>query len=1313
MRSGRSGRFGRRLLQAGGVALLVAVGTLTGLLATPAGARWVLSQLVGPALAPATLTVEGLSGNLWQGVHAKRLRYQSSAFEGDVEGFEARWALSTLRRGELDIALLGAERVALRVATTQDPSSESFGALPAIVLPSPPLPVTLSKLAIATLTLDSGAKQHRLSQISGRARWLPERIAIERLTLKHALPDGTSTPVSLQADAALNAPLLASLSLHVEVEHAAVPGTTSGLPLDLGPGHLTVSGPLTGLAFGYSGTPPLSELKGTTTLAVSDRGVSAQFRVEPPWALSARVALDQLDLSKATVEAEVTARDWPIISSAGREWSLTSGRVELMGTLAAQRFELDVAGRLAPVGAVALTASGSATGQVLQITQMSIGMLDGTLDLAGRLGIAPPMPVSGEIVVRGLDLSRLRPDAATFEDALQLSASLPDARVDADLQVDLAQISERPLGDIRIRSLRGQWRGQPLQADGAVQILADGLAIPTLTAVLGDNRLSGHARIGEVLEATGALEIRDFTQFDPAWRGDLAGQFSLSGTRAAPRIKTRVSGANLDVAGLSVGKLDGVIDADLTQVTSPDATAATSVAEVTLSTVAGPGLAYRSAAFRIDGSREAHRITARLTPMAPAVDAGNGRIADFDSPAMRLLAHGGLGPGSDWRGQVDVLSISQPLLGSWELLRPAPVAWTREPTERRLEDFCLTREPSSLCLEMTGMGASGTVKASLSALPLAWLEPWVTPDLPEDWQFSGQADVKASLAQRGASMSLADIDADATIALSNAGLEIPARFGEAPLGIALTEAAADVQLGPSALALNLSVLDRELGRVSLAASLARGTAGPIIDARSALAMSAQIDLPALGRLSPLWPALEGTKGALALTATGRGTPLIPELALDLDGPTFELPLPMAGISVHQPSLTVSTDSDGILRFSGAVASSAGGTLSVTGTLPSEALVRRVLHPDTATQARAPEDWPLMLSVEGESVTVTELSELAATVSPALRVRSDLSRRVDIQGRVHLPQFSLELAEVPQGSASVSRDQVLVDAQGVPSQPKEVRAPLPLAGISGNVRVSLGESVQFSAFGLQTALKGALDVRREADAQTLALASGRISMQDGRFEAYGQPLKITRGEFLFAGPMDNPAISLRAVRPDLPIEAGVAVSGTVRTPRLDLFSSPVQDDANTLAYIITGRPLSAAGGSNASMLLRAAQSLGLEQANAATTRLKDTLQLNELTVGAGFEEDGQIESSSLVMGKQLSDEIGLRTELDLFDRLWSFFITYRINEHWSLEAESGVRNAAGVVYTFDREKLFDIAWPWQRAAVDDADVDEAAEDDATR
>jgi translocation and assembly module TamB len=132
---------------------------------------------------------------------------------------------------------------------------------------------------------------------------------------------------------------------------------------------------------------------------------------------------------------------------------------------------------------------------------------------------------------------------------------------------------------------------------------------------------------------------------------------------------------------------------------------------------------------------------------------------------------------------------------------------------------------------------------------------------------------------------------------------------------------------------------------------------------------------------------------------------------------------------------------------------------------------------------------------------------------------------------------------------------------------QAKSSLPARLLSVNVDADLGRHFHFRGAGVESRLVGAVNIR--SDGTGVPRATGSIRTRDGRFNAYGQKLEIERGILNFQGLIDNPGLNIRAVRANLPVEAGVEVTGTARRPVVRLVSDPEVPDAEKLSWLVLG------------------------------------------------------------------------------------------------------------------------------------------------
>ena len=122
------------------------------------------------------------------------------------------------------------------------------------------------------------------------------------------------------------------------------------------------------------------------------------------------------------------------------------------------------------------------------------------------------------------------------------------------------------------------------------------------------------------------------------------------------------------------------------------------------------------------------------------------------------------------------------------------------------------------------------------------------------------------------------------------------------------------------------------------------------------------------------------------------------------------------------------------------------------------------------------------------------------------------------------------------------------------------------------------------------------------------------------------------------------------------------------------------DAEAFSLLLTGHTLASADEREAVLLTQAALNLGLESAEHVGMGIRSTLGLDELHVGAtGSSGDG-----SLVLGKRMSADFGVRYVHWLVRQAGSVFVNLRLTDNLSLEAESGVRQGLDLLFSMERD-----------------------------
>ena len=225
--------------------------------------------------------------------------------------------------------------------------------------------------------------------------------------------------------------------------------------------------------------------------------------------------------------------------------------------------------------------------------------------------------------------------------------------------------------------------------------------------------------------------------------------------------------------------------------------------------------------------------------------------------------------------------------------------------------------------------------------------------------------------------------------------------------------------------------------------------------------------------------------------------------------------------------------------------------------------------------------------------------------------------------------------------------------------------------------NLGDDFAVQGHGITTRLTGELEIRSNGGLGSPPRVTGEIRTDRGKFRAYGQQLDVETGVVRFSGAMDNPALDILALRPNISTRAGVQISGTAQSPRVRLYSDPVLPDAEKLSWVVLGHG-TANGGAEAALLQQAALALlgrrGIGQGDIASR-----LRLDE--VGFRAPADGETASGAvLTVGKRLSQNLYVTYESSLSGALGTLFIFYDLTRNLTLRGQTGSRSAVDLIYT---------------------------------
>ena len=191
--------------------------------------------------------------------------------------------------------------------------------------------------------------------------------------------------------------------------------------------------------------------------------------------------------------------------------------------------------------------------------------------------------------------------------------------------------------------------------------------------------------------------------------------------------------------------------------------------------------------------------------------------------------------------------------------------------------------------------------------------------------------------------------------------------------------------------------------------------------------------------------------------------------------------------------------------------------------------------------------------------------------------------------------------------------------------------------------------------------GDLNIRKQPGGRpTIA---GTVTTVRGTYQFQGRQFELARGGTVrFTGDTElNPLVDVTATRqiPDTGVEARVRITGSLRTPELQLSSTPPLDESDVLALIVFNRPINELGtGERASL---AATAGGIATGFIATPlgesigRALD-LDLFQITTLA----EGESLGAEVTVGEQIGDRTFFKLRQQFGERAYSeFLLEYQI------------------------------------------------------
>ncbi|MDF2644103.1 MAG: translocation/assembly module TamB, partial [Pseudomonas sp.] len=304
-----------------------------------------------------------------------------------------------------------------------------------------------------------------------------------------------------------------------------------------------------------------------------------------------------------------------------------------------------------------------------------------------------------------------------------------------------------------------------------------------------------------------------------------------------------------------------------------------------------------------------------------------------------------------------------------------------------------------------------------------------------------------------------------------------------------------------------------------------------------------------------------------------------------------------------------------------------------------------------------------LSLKGSQLPITVEPYAAVEAAPDLKI-SMQGDRLAVSGKVRIPKGAITVRELPPSTVKVSEDTVIVG-----EQTDEGKAPM---AVATDVNVEVGEErLAFTGFGLTANLAGHFHIGDNLDTR------GELTLNEGRYRAYGQRLTIRRARLLFAGPISQPYLDIEAIRQTDDVIAGIRLSGSAEQPTTEVFSEPAMSQEQALSYLVMGRPLGESG-EDTNMVAQAALALGVAGSASTTGKLADNLGIKDFEL----DTSGSGDETSVVASGKITDKLSLRYGVGVFEPANTIALRYLLSKRVYLEAASGIASSLDIFYKRD-------------------------------
>ncbi|MFT6985810.1 MAG: translocation and assembly module TamB [Psychromonas sp.] len=957
---------------------------------------------------------------------------------------------------------------------------------------------------------------------------------------------------------------------------------------------------------------------------------------------------------------------WPLTGDS--QYSSENGSLQSSGDLSNYIIKLDGGYHIEtiPPGSLALQAQGNLT--QLNIKQLMVNTLDGSINLSGLLNWQDRIKWQGQLSVDKIDLAQLDTQytgnfSGTIKQNLAVTLNAPKS----------------PAWEFTIPELdiNGVFLKRPFAVKGVISgDNKQGVSFKDLVVRNADNKLIVNGLLAQKNDLNVKLDIINLGHALLGSTGKINGEINIQGPNDAIQVKSNLQGQLLSYQTNTVNsfQLDGVA-----------------------TVLPKPKISLQLAADTLSiADNKIDKITLKIENVSSSESAEQHQIllsvkSELISSDLQFQF---LQNNTQW---LTTLSAASLYFGQQELSLNSPIDITVENENALLSPHCWISSNNKndnsgkLCFKKLDIGKAGEVALDIDSYLLSSFDSF----LPDEIRIAGALSANAQINWFETKKPVFDINIFSNDMSMSVNLK-KTKKGNVVYPIDTF----NIKLASNN---KISDLSAEISSKNLIDAKINGQLF-FYKNRPDVKAIAEIELPDFSPFAVLIPQLEKLAGQLQTKLTITGPlkhPLVNGLIninnteiIAVDTPVHIRRLNTA-ITLKDRSATVEgtfytdqfspikkeevTESntlvstaitlfDSSVKMAGKVIKK-GKEIAHLDALPSNDDVSGIAHIEGGV------DWNNKLTGNlhffANKMTLYDYNHIDFLVSPDLYLTFD--ERVKIKGNIFVDKGKITVKELPEGAVSNSKDVIVVDIE-VP----ENAATLP---VEMDLKVDLGNRLKVKALGLDTTINGNLLIRKAIEKNITI--HGELNLVDGSYRALGQQLVLQKSRINFQGVPDSPYISIEAIRDPNKIEdnvtAGVRVTGTPDELSLVIFSDPAMSQQDALSYLTRGKSLQASSDTQGnSQLAGLLIDLGAEQSSDVISDIGKTIGIKDLALSSSGSGDNQ----SVGVSGEIAPGIELSYGVGVFDSFTVLAIRYEMFARFYIEASSGLDQAIDAYYEFD-------------------------------